>query len=231
MAQGTQYVLWFQNQSTRAGKVCVYQNKGNVTANVPPQQLAWMVTGANPSTAVQFIWSFDYAFVWIDQGPPRSQQIIPADLATANSTTLSRNEFGYNFSPPSTGVTGQLAIKEDASVPAVNKTVAGIGMSLAGTFAVTAGPNQSLAFTPAALADTSYSITFGQYTFQVGDVIDPNALNTPGVISFPPGVFVMTAILSSANLWSIQPGSLLTAKSTADVVVYQAGKGVSFTDI
>jgi|SRR3954463_11015174 hypothetical protein len=226
MAQNSQYELWFGNQSLNAGTVCVYQNTANVAANSQPEQLAWLVYGANPSTWIQFKWSLDYAFVWIDQGPPRSSQVEPADLTTSNSIKLCHNEFGYFFSGQTAGsIPGILTISQESSVPPTNNTVVGVGMSRAGTFGVAAGPNISLVFTPAPASALSYSITFGQYTFQAGDVLDTATLNPSGLVRFPAGVNSMVATLSSANQWDIKPGRPPMA-ILADALVYEAGVGV-----
>lgn len=227
MTQGQQsYELWFGNNSTKPGQCCVYQNKTNTTANVQASQLAWMVSGANTSTWVQFIWTLDYSFVYIDQGPPRSQQILAADLTASNSTVLSHNQFGYSLSEPSTGSPG-LSIKEDGSIPVVNNAVAGIGMGSAGTFAVAASPNQTLFFTPAETSNLSYFITFGDYTFQVGEVLAVKALSNPGTVKFSPGSFAMTATLDSSNIWTITTGRPPGFSTLDDVMIYQAGKGGS----
>lgn len=225
MAQNSQYELWFGNQSTNAGKACVYQNATNVNVNLRPEQLAWMVYGANQSTWIRFKWNLDYAFDWIDQGPPRSSQVAAADLATSNSITLSHNDFGYFFSGQAAGTQGKLTIREDDSIPTVNQAIVGIGMSRAGTFAVAASPNQNLVFTPAPVSECTYSITFGQYTFQTGDVLDISALNPSGLIRFPTGVNSMTAILTSANQWDITAGVPPIEIVTA-ALVYEAGVGV-----
>jgi hypothetical protein len=220
------YELWFSNQSTRAGTVCIFQNQVNVAANVPPDQLAWIVYGANPSAWVQFKWTLDLSFIWIDQGPPRSQQVEPADPAAINSITLTYNQFGYLFSNPSAGTPGTLSIQESAGVPSVNTAMTGIGMSNAGTFGVAASPNQKLVFTPAPVSQYLYSITSGQYTFQTGDALNINVLNNPGTISFPNGVLAMTAILDSSNQWTINPGKPPKSRTLGEVVVYAAGAGV-----
>lgn len=221
------YELWFENQSPNPGLACVFHGKGNVTANVQLNQLAWMIQGANPGAAIQFRWVLDYAFLWRDQDPPQSQGIVPADPETANSTVLSRNAFGYKFSSPSAGASGQLSIEEDDSVPSENQALVGIGMHGAGTFALNASPNQTCVFTPTQTLD--YHITFGQYTLQVGDVLVPAALNPAGVVRFPAGVTTMTAILDSSNAWSFTPGGPSNG-STEKASIYEAGKGVVHYD-
>jgi hypothetical protein len=221
------YELWFNNKSTGGGTACVYQDLVNVTANVTPAQLAWLAYGANPSTWILFRWTLDLSFIWIDQGPPRSQQTLPADLDVANFVTLYHNQFGYLFSAPSAGLQGSLSIQESASVPAVNSALAGIGMGGAGTFGAGASPNQKLVFTPAAVASYAYSITFGQYSFQAGDALNVAALNNPGTIRFPSGVLAMTATLDASNQWTISPGAPpLAAALLGEVIVYEAGVGV-----
>ena len=225
VAENSQYELWFNNQSLNGGKACVYQNMANVAANLQPKQLAWMVAGANPEGWVVFKWSLDYAFVWINQGPPKSYQIKTADLAASNAITLSYNEFGFLFSGQTAGTqSGTLSVKEDDSVPSVNNTVAGIGMNRAGTFAVTAGPNQNLVFTPAPTSGLTYSITFGAYPFQAGDVLDIAMLNHSGLVQFPFGVSSMTAVLNSANAWQITPGRPVNI-FLENVLIYEAGVG------
>lgn len=226
VAENSQYELWFNNQSLNAGKACVYQSTANVTANVQPNQLAWMVYGANPNTWIVFKWSLDYAFVWINQGPPESYQVAPAGLSTSNAITLSYNDFGFLFSGQTQGTQGKLSVKEDDTVPSINNTVVGIGMSRAGTFAAGAGPNQSLIFTPVSDAELSYAITFGAYTFQTGDVLDISMLNPSCLVQFPIGVNSMTAVLNSANTWEkVTPGK--PANMFLDnVLVYEAGVGL-----
>lgn len=221
------YNLWFQNRSTAPGVACIYQHLTNIVADVRLHQLAWMVTGANPSVWVHFQWSLDYSFIFIDQGPPRSQQAEPADLVTANSAVFSHNQFGYVLSTQSVpAIQPGFLINEDASVPPVNSAIVGIGMHGAGTFAAKAGPNEKLSFKPAPTLDYSYSITFGPYTFEAGDVLDVAILNRPGAVHFPADLFSMTAILGSSNLWTISHGAPAIDPTRDRVVPYEAGKGL-----
>lgn len=226
MGSGQQYGLWFVNQSSNAGKACVYQDQGNAAAQAA-KVLAWMVTGANPSVQVNFVWALDYDFAWFDYDAPRSQGISSAGLTADNSVAFARNQYGYYFQAPTAGTSGQLSIRADGSIPSVNNTLVGIGMHGAGTFACPAGPNLNYAFTPVQDAILAYWISFGSYSFDVGDPVDPSTLNNPGKIIFPYGVYVMTAVLNSQNLWSIHagpPGN--AAQVDVEAVVYEAGKGL-----
>jgi hypothetical protein len=230
MSNVQQYNLWFVNQSSSAGQVCIYQDNGNVTFNQPaPTVLAWMLTSANPSVQVNFKWATDYNFAWFDYDSPRKQQIIGANLNTGNSVTFSLNQYGYYFQTPATiGSSGQLSVQSDGSIPAVNNAVAGIGMHGAGTFAFPAKPNINSIFTPVQDVNLVYWISFGYYSFDVNDRINFSILNKPAKISFPYGVYTMTAILNVQNLWTIHQGQPVTAnaKQVLQVTVYEAGKGV-----
>lgn len=230
MAGATQYELWFGNQSGAGGNACVYQPTQNVTLNQgTPDQLAWMVTGANPGVWVRFLWTVSYDFVWIDQAATRSLQIEPADLQTANQITLSYNQYGFLFSAPTAGTpAGTLLIGEGSTIPATTRVVTGIGMSKAGTLALPAKSNQNLAFEPVAEASLSYLITFGQYTFGVGDVITPTTLNPPGTVQFDPGVTAMTAIVDTGGGWTVTDGAppQPMVQDMAMVKTYRAGVGL-----
>lgn len=227
MSQAQRYELWFDNQSLAGGQAVVYQSLGNVTfSGSTLDQLAWMVTGANPSVLVRFSWSVDYAFVWVSESPSSaSQQILPADLQTANRVVLSHNQNGFLFSPPQAATpAGSLLITEDTTVPTVSDAVAGIGMSSAGTFATPARPNTNLSFTPASLSSLTYQITFGSYDLEVGAILTVSGLNPPGTVVFPQGVTAMTATLSAANTWSVVAGA--PTRRLSHFIDYRAGIGV-----
>ena len=50
MSESDKFELWFNNQSGAGGRACVYQPVANVTfSGTGPQQLAWLMAGANPS--------------------------------------------------------------------------------------------------------------------------------------------------------------------------------------
>lgn len=219
-----QFELWFENHSSSGGQAVVYQALANVKFNGSGlEQLAWLVTGANPDVWVRFVWQVDYGFVWTDTGEAESGQHVAADPETSNQISLSYNQFGFQFGPAHAGSpAGTLLIAEDASIPTLNQAVAGIGMDGAGTFAVAARPNQQLAFTPADPADLGYLITFGTYALDVGDVLEPATLNPPGTIAFPAGVTAMTAVLDSSNSWTVTPGA---PQDPMLFRTYQAGIG------
>jgi hypothetical protein len=216
MSSGQEYNLWFVNQSNYPGKVCVYQDSGNVIFNqVNPNVLAWMLAGANPSVQVNFKWAIDYDFVWFDPTLPETQQIIVANISAGESVTFSRNQYGYYFkTPTASALTGQLSVQSDDSIPNGSTAIVGIGMHGAGTFAFLAEPNINSVFTPILNEDLAYWISFGSYLFDVNDPIDVSMLNVPAKISFPFGVYSMTAILNSRNQWTIYPGSPTTVNNS-----------------
>jgi len=225
MCQGNCYELWFENQSTLPGWAIIYQDRKNASAGPEIQQIAWMVCGANPSSSIQFRWTLDYTFFWVDRAS-NTRQKKPADPETANSTVLSHNEFGYLLSDPlQEASAGTLRITQDASVPALGqKTLVGIGMSGAGTFAAPVSPNQNLTFTPQPASSYLYYITFGQHALQVGDVLDPSTLNPSRAIRFSPGVTSMTAALDSTNSWTVTQGGPISHAVVSGSLLYEAGR-------
>ena len=224
-----QYTICFINQSGYAGKVCVYQDSNNVAFNQgAPTVLAWMVTGANPSVQVNFKWQTDYNFVWFDYAVPQTQQIIAANINTANAVPLSWNNYGYYFLATQAANLGQLLIKLDATIPSINNAVAGIGMSGAGIFASSARPNTQASYTPTVDGKLAYWIGFGA-PFVLNEPINLATLPTnPEQISFPPGVYIMTAVLNSQNIWSMYPGPPASkdAQTESTVINYEAGQGI-----
>ena len=221
-----QMYLFFVNNSGSSGKVCVYQPPSNATLQGNVEVLAWLLTGANQSTVIKFSWTTDYNFAWFDNAPPKSSQIIAASLDKANVVQFRKNQYGYYFQPPAKGAAANLAIQSDSTIPAVNNAVAGFGMARAGTFAAPAGPNLSYVFTPVADYDLAYGITFGSYSFGVGDPINIASLNNPGKVQFPYGVDTMTATLNSANTWKITVGAPVGPAAALNVILYEAGKGI-----
>jgi len=80
-------------------------------------------------------------------------------------------------------------------------------------------------------ADLEYWISFGSYLFDVNDPIDVAMLNMPAKISFPFGVYTMTAVLNSQNQWTItsgDPPTTVNAKQISQLSTYEyeAGKGI-----
>lgn len=223
-----QYTLCFINQSGYAGNVCVFQDSNNVAFNQgTPLTLAWMVTGANPLVQVNFKWQTDYNFVWFDDATPQTQQIIAANVSTGNAVPLTWNKYGYYFQNPQAASAGVLSISFDASIPTVNKAFAGIGMHSAGTFASDARPNIQSSYTPAADGKLVYWIGFGT-PFVLNEPINLATLSIkPLQISFPPGIYVMTAILNSQNLWDTFPGLPSSAAELSSTIIdYEAGQGI-----
>ncbi|OOV94731.1 hypothetical protein [Pseudomonas sp. MF4836] len=200
-----QYAIWFINNSSSSGNACVYQDSANVTLNNGDgfQTLAWMVMGANPGTQIKFVWSLSYDLVWFDYDSPLTQQIIAAP--PGNQVTLSQNQYGYTFSKPSSGTAGSLVIKADATVAPVNNVICGIGLDGAGTFGVKPQPNQAGTFTPCT-GPLTYWISFG-YNGATNDVIVPEALNLSQQITFPAGIYNMTAFYNIDGTWTLKSGS------------------------
>ena len=223
-----QYTLCFINQSGYAGNACVYQDSGNVVFNQgTPSILAWMVTGANPSVQVNFKWQTDYNFVWFDYSATQTQQIIAANIGTGDAVPLSWNNYGYSFLATQAASADQLQIKLGASIPSINNAVAGIGMSGAGIFASPARPNTQSSYLPTVDAKLVYWIAFGA-PFVLNKPINLTSLPTnPQQFSFPPGVYIMTAVLNSQNLWSTYPGppEAKDVQSSGMVIEYFAGQG------
>ena len=224
-----QYKICFVNQSGYAGNVCIFQDGGNVVFNQgTPSVLAWMVTGANPTVQVNFKWQTDYNFVWFDYSAPQTLQIIAANISAGNAVPLSWNQYGYYFQALQAASAGLLSIKMDASIPSINNAVAGIGMSGAGTFASNARANTQCSYTPSVDGKLVYWIGFGA-PFVLNEPINLATLPiNPQQISFPPGIYVMTAVLNSQNLWSIYPGTPAAKdfQSGAMVIDYVAGQGL-----
>ena len=138
---------------------------------------------------------------------------------TANRITLSHNANGFYFgTPKASSPSGSLIVAEDATVPTGSSAVVGITMGGAPSFGTPAAPNQTPVFTPA--SDLSYLITFGTYTFQVGDVITPATLNPSGPVSFPIGTSAMTAVLDATNTWKVTPGRPFLTKTQTYVTSF-----------
>ena len=200
---GQVYTLEFQNNSTNAGDVCVYQTPPDV--NTPGvMSLAWFSQFNYPTTEVVFKWTIDYSFVWSQTGVLKpgvifdASQTWEADLHTSNQVTFHYDQ-AYTFQGQKAGPqAGNLYITEDPTIPLKTASV-GIGMSGAGVFAVQAQPNINLVFTPHPL----YWITFGK--FVPGQVLDIQSLTGVAQVQFPPNIYKMAAILNEDNTWTIEP--------------------------
>ena len=208
-SSGVTYSLTFINNSVNAWSACVYQTDPDI--NLPNvQSLAWFAEVAAPTTTVVFDWTIDYAFTWAETGPLvpgvvyDASQTWAANLTTTNQVTLTQPTTPqgpyYTFANQTQGPNGgSLYITEDSTVGSQNASV-GIAMSGAGVFAVNAEPNINLIFTPHPI----YWITFGM--FQQGEVLDITEITNSAPISFPPGVYAMTATLNADNTWTVGQG-------------------------
>lgn len=225
----TEYALWFVNNAAVGGNVCVFQNADNVTVSGGGEikTLAWMVTGANTGSEIKFVWDTNYNYVWFNYTPILTQGITSATLGS--QLTLSENQYGYIFSSPATGTAGEFSVVMDQSIPAVNDTVAGIGMSGAGTFAVAAQPNITPRFTPAESADLTYLINFNCDN-AVNSVINLANITNATTITFPYGVDTMTATYNIDGTWTLTNGAPPQARSinsaSNNQYIYQPGVGV-----
>jgi hypothetical protein len=205
MAASKKFTLWCLNNSNADGNVCVYQDVSNVVQSGGTGLciLAWMVAGANSGSQIRFAWNTGYQFAWFDDNAHLTQAFKPAALG--DQVTLSRNQFGHQFSPSASGTDAQLTIKMDQSVPSANNIVAGIGMDGAGTFAVAARPNTVATFTPVADDALVYWISFG-YHGRANQPITPANMNLPQKISFPYKVREMTAVYNVDGTWTMFHG-------------------------
>lgn len=219
-----QYSVFFQNNSSNEGNVCVYQTDPNIgVANV--MSLAWFSKKVFETTQVIFDWTIDYSFTWAETGELvpgvkfRASQNWKADLTSNNAVTFSKRNGAYTFQEQMTEKpSGSLIIHEDGTIPSRQASV-GIGMSGKGAFAVQAQPNLDLTFTP----HPKYWITFGNYN--EGDVLDIAEMTKSAEIAFPPNVYSMTAILNEDNTWTIKP----TAQVNAEFVEQLGRKEVAAT--
>lgn len=168
--------------------------------------LAWFSEPAHPGTTVEFDWSIIYNFVWSRQGELipgvtfKASQTIntePSDI-TKNSIGFTKEAGAYRFTETNrTTKSGTLGIYTDQTVPHGEASV-GVGMSGSGTFAVTATPNYSFAFTP----HPKYWVVFG--TYEKGEVMDIESLTSTAEIIFEPDVYSMKAILKNDNTWEVK---------------------------
>jgi rhizosphere induced protein len=229
MTIGQQYSLWFINQSTAAGMACVYQDLANINSPTNVDTLAWMLAGVNSSVMVKFIWRTNYNFSWFDYANPRTQQIIDADLNDKNSVVLTQNFYGFYFSEPiKTDSRNTLTVNQDGTLASVTSAVTGIGMGGAGTFARSVAPNVKSVFSTVGDSSLVYRISFGYYDYDVNDRLDLSELNLSQRISFPAGVYEMTAVLNAQNVWKVYPGrpDSMSAVAATTHFLYQPGIGL-----
>jgi rhizosphere induced protein len=211
MSNGYQYTVVFQNNSTNAGTVALYQVPPDVPGSMP---LAWLTRYAYPTTRVTLTWTLQYDFVWSQTGllvpgvVATAAQVWPADLITTNQVTLTYDR-AFTFKNQQAGPqSGSLFINADATIP-VNTASVGIGMAGAPTMLVQAQPNMSYVFTPR----PEYWISFGNYT--TGEAIDISSMTSAAQIVFPPNIYSMTATLNANNTWTIQQTSMANAALAA----------------
>lgn len=197
------YTLNFHNNTRNYGKICVYQTAPDVN---DPQlmSLAWFAEPAHPTTSVKFSWTIDYDFIWDETGPLvpgvvfDASQTWPADLTTANHIDFTSDRDALTFANQRSGVkAGTLYVHNSNTVPFDVASV-GIAMSGAGTFARPAQPNLAFSFTPHPV----YWVTFGDY--EVGEVLDVEAITNAQKITFNPNIFNVDVSLNLDNTWSVR---------------------------
>ncbi|MEV7229944.1 hypothetical protein AB0M79_23440 [Polymorphospora sp. NPDC051019] len=185
----------------------VFQQQPSQPSDV--HSLAWLSKMCHAGTSVTFTWDVDYNFVWGQTGTLKpgvnydAGQVIPADLDTANTVSLSYIDDGFEFGKPTSGAAGgSLVVKQDGTVPGPNSSdqgSVGIGMSGAGTFVVPTQPATGVEFeiTP------TYWLAFGSYL--PGTVVTEDILTSPYELQFPDGETKATATFDGVN-WSVQFG-------------------------
>ncbi|MEM6455006.1 MAG: protein rhiA [Acidobacteriota bacterium] len=212
MASSYQYSLIFDNQSSRLGDLCVFQQDPNLTIN-GLQTVAWLVKTVAATTRLTLTWTTDLAFTWSETGQlapgvvGTSVQVWPADLSTTNQVTFNRVSGAYTFQDQAQGPeAGSMTILQSASIPA-DQAAVGIGMGGAATFYVQAQPNVTSMFTPS--TSPQYWISFASYV--AGEILDVDAIADKVEVVYPTNVYSMTATLESDNTWSIAPTAEVNA--------------------
>lgn len=201
---GTKYTLTVNNKSKKYGNICVYQTLPEQPDNL--LTLAWFSKAAHPDTMVEFNWTTDYNFVWSDQGELKTGVTFKASqVVAADPSNIAKNTIGftkqydaYRFMEiEKTTKEGRLGIYTDQTVPHGEASV-GIGMSGNGTFAMTATPNYNFVFQP----HPRYWLAFG--TYQVGEVMDIEAMSNIVEVEFGPDVYSKVVTLREDNTWKIE---------------------------
>jgi hypothetical protein len=204
MASPRSYRLIFENRSTRAGSVCLYQ-AAPALGPADARPLAWLTRYTHPTTRVTLSWQLEYCFFWRQRktfrGRSTLSQTWPADLERSNELTLSYDRT-YRFRAAKAGANpGRLTLRAERTLPP-GQAWAGIGLSGAPLFAVPVQPNLSYVFTP---PSPIYWITFG--TCRSGEALDLERITNPARLELPPNVHTLRATLELDNTWSVEPCS------------------------
>lgn len=215
---GNKYTLTFKNNSTNAWTVAVYQTDPALQATTNALSLAWFAKAAATGTSIDFTWTIDYNFVWMESGilKPgvvfKASQSPAADLNASNKINFTQMANGaFTFANQSAGQpSGSLLVQQDGTIP-LNTASVGIGMSNAGTFVVPAQPNINITFSP----HPQYWIAFGNY--QQGQVLDTAQITAPANVAFPINTYSMTAILDGSNKWTVLPTNQVNARYVAQL--------------
>ena len=227
MSNGFSYSVVFRNQSTNEGYGCLYWTMPPTTPS--GYSVAWLSKYTFSTTTVTWSWETQYDFVWSETGKLQSgtmmsaSQVWPADLNATNAVTLTYQKGAYTFQDQRSGPSGSLTIQQDNTIP-VGQASTGIGLAGYATYVVQAQPNINLQFTPG--AGSQLWIAFGNYPR--GQVIDPSFMSGASQINFPVNVYSLTATLSAANQWTVEPTSTVNARYAR---AREANPAVSWTDV
>ncbi|KRR23835.1 hypothetical protein CQ14_22645 [Bradyrhizobium lablabi] len=198
----TTYKLKLVNQSEAPWFLYVYQGPREPSQGVLCP--IWLCSPfmIAPTVNYSFKWTPTDIFAWgavgiIEPGVVFSaNQILAADLETANSTNFSMDPAPHFTTPEKGQSPGSLTIKAGSTVPADTFSI-GIGMSDSATYVLPAVPNRIYMIKP------SPTIWIAAGTdVEVGMIIDTSAVKQNFHVIFPPNVFEVTCTLDKNNKWS-----------------------------
>lgn len=209
-----QLTLIFENQSSVASQVCVYQSPPKVSPT-EAMTLAWFCQpfpqkpeGGKSQVVFQWTETENYDFVWLHRGKLGSgitftvSQILPAHRKTGNEVTLTKSSLDvYGFTKQKQGSKPNvLFINQDRTITP-EQVFVGIGMAGSATALVQALPNVMATFEID--SPTTYWIFWGNY--QTSQVLNINEINNKQEIEFKGNVTSMTAILLENNILAVEP--------------------------
>ncbi|TDB47427.1 protein RhiA [Photorhabdus khanii] len=202
-ANGTPYSVTFENNSSAAWTVYLYQKIPNQPSDI--FSLAWQASPFKIASNAFFTfkWSIDYSFVWGRTGVLtdgvvfKAGQIIDADPINNNLITFDSNDNTPAFDAV-TGAeqSGVLTIKQSKNIPN-NLYTTGVAMSKQAIFVQQALTNTTQIYTP----QPKYYIAVGS-SVQMGQVLAETVSQTSELL-FQPNIYNLTAILTDAQTWSV----------------------------
>ncbi|HXO30201.1 MAG TPA: hypothetical protein VOA80_22835 [Thermoanaerobaculia bacterium] len=198
------YTLTFVNHSTNQGDVCLYQADPGL--GVPGAvSTAWMVKPSFPGTETVFHWQTQYEFVWGEPGNLKPGATFVAmnrhgaEVGSSNLIAFDKRDGSYGFFDQGPGPDASRLVVQVRGGVSPGQVAVGIGMSGMAIYAVQAMPNMTYTFSP----HPTYWIAFGG--FAPGEVLDTQKIHLPAQVSFPAGIFAMTAELTPDNSWTVHP--------------------------